>query len=191
MKLNSFTKVTALALSMAILPVVAKASLLIEPHIGYNLSGKGTNDGVKDTYNGGQYGLKLGYQTMGFMLGLDYTKSSFELESEDSLGTAKTDMSRNEIGVFAGYDFPVLARVWAGYYFANTTKIDNTSDELTGTTKEIGVGFKMLPLILTSVNLNFIYRMVDLDEANVGGVKSKIDLSHKEYVIGISLPFTL
>lgn len=189
MKLISF-KTVALALSIVVLPV-AKASLLIEPHVGFNVSGSGTNDGADDSYNGGQLGLKLGYQTMGFMLGLDYTKSSFELESKDNSGTTKTDMSRNEIGVFAGYDFPVLARVWAGYYFSNTTKIDNTSDELTGNTKELGVGFKMLPLVLTSVNLNFIYRMVDLDEYNSGGVKSKVDLSYKEFVVGISLPFTL
>lgn len=190
MKLTSFTKVMALALSIAVLPV-AKASLLIEPHVGFNVSGSGTNDGVEHSYNGGQYGLKLGYQTMGFMLGLDYTKSSFELESKFQGATDKEDVSRNEIGVFAGYDFPVLARAWVGYYFSNTSKFDNSSDELTGTTKEIGVGFKMLPLVLTSVNLNFIYRMVDLDELNSGGVKSKVDLSHKEFVIGLSLPFTL
>lgn len=190
MTFKSFTKVVVLALTMTILPV-AKASLLVEPHIGYNVSGKGTNDGVEDTYNGGQFGLKVGYQTMGFMVGLDYTKSSFELESKSAGVTTKSDLERNEIGVFAGYDFPVLARAWVGYYFSNKTKLKDSSDEFSGNTKEIGVGFKMLPLILTSVNLNFIYRMVDLDEAYISGVKSKIDTSHKEYVIGISLPFTL
>lgn len=166
----------------------AKASILIEPHIAYNLHSSGDNDGSKDTYNGPQYGLKLGYQNLGFMLGLDYTKSSFEVKSEDSGVTSKQKMDRNEIGVFAGYNFPILVRGWVGHYFSNKTEFADGADvKLKGSTTEIGLGFTGLPFL----SMNFMYRIVKLDDIKLMGATIPGKFDSKEYVVGISLPLTL
>lgn len=168
----------------------ASAALLLEPHIGYNLSGSGDAGGLEYDYNGPQLGARVGWQNLGLMLGLDYTRSSFELESKSSSGTSKTDMKRNEIGVFAGYNFPILLRAWGAYYFTNTMKADNsTSTKYKGNTKELGVGFTGLPFL----SINLMYRMVNHDEfeSTAGNGSLNPDLDFKEIVLGVSLPFTL
>lgn len=162
----------------------ASAALLLEPHLGFNLGS--TGDG--ESYNGAQYGMRLGYQQLGFMAGLDFTRSAFDQEMTYNGVTADQKMERNEWGVFAGYNFPILVRAWAAYYFANTTKNTSASTEYTGSTTELGVGFTALPFL----SVNLMYRMINLDEFKASnGAKSAQDTSTQEYVIGVSLPLTL
>ncbi|AUN98112.1 hypothetical protein DOM21_10705 [Bacteriovorax stolpii] len=184
-------KKLALVLGVVFLSAqTASASLLIEPHIGYNLSGSGDAGGVEYDYNGPQLGARIGWQNLGLMLGLDYTRSSYEQEAKNSAGTVKTDMTRNEIGVFAGYNFPILLRAWGAYYFSNTTKSDNSiNTKHKGNTKELGVGFTGLPFL----SLNLMYRMVNFDEyeSSAGSGSLNPERDFKEIVLGVSLPLTL
>jgi len=68
-----------------------QAALLIEPVVGFNL---GTKYDLKydafpvfnDSYSGGSgvsYGGRLGYQQLGLQLGLDYLKSSIDMNTSD------------------------------------------------------------------------------------------------------------
>nr|BDT28208.1 outer membrane beta-barrel protein [Bacteriovorax sp. HI3] len=184
-------KKLALVLGVVFLSAqTASASLLIEPHIGYNLSGSGDAGGVEYDYNGPQLGARIGWQNLGLMLGLDYTRSSYEQEAKSSTGTVKTDMKRNEFGVFAGYNFPILVRAWGAYYFSNTTKADNSiNTEYKGNTKELGVGFTGLPFL----SINLMYRMVNFDEfeSSAGNGSLSPERDFKEIVLGVSLPLTL
>ena len=187
MKLFKFLKITGPIFALVLMINTASASLLIEPHVAFNLNGSGEGSvnsiSHKYEYNGPQYGARLGLQFLGLMAGVDYTRSSFDMEDKFS-GTGVTDsFSRNETGVFVGYNFPILVRAWGTYYFSNDAKNDR-GDKYSGNTKELGVGFTALPLL----SINVMYRMVTWDEIN--SVKISDDINANEIVVGVSLPLT-
>jgi predicted porin len=183
MKAYKNLKITGLILGLFLMVNAASAALLVEPHLGYNLASSG--DG--DSYNGAQLGMRLGYQQLGLMAGLDFTRSTFDQDQTVNNATVSNQMERNEWGVFVGYNFPIFLRAWATYYFSNTTKATNSNFEMSGNTTEMGVGFTALPFL----SLNVIYRMINLDELKSSSATSTIDKSNKEFVVGVSLPLTL
>lgn len=193
MKMYKKFKVVGLFLALITFAQTASASLLIEPHLSYNLSGSGDNNGSGATkidydYNGAQYGLRLGYQALGLMGGLAYNRSSFDMDYKSAAGGTTTgEMERNEWGLFVGYNFPILVRGWVGYYFSNTTEDTKFNTEYTGNTTELGLGFTALPF----VSVNLIYRLVKLDEVKSGGNTGTADIDGREFLIGVSLPLTL
>ena len=65
-------KITGLLLGLFLMVNTASASLLVEPHLGYVVS----TSGDTDDYKGPQMGLRLGYQQLGLMAGLDFTRST-------------------------------------------------------------------------------------------------------------------
>lgn len=184
---------TGLLLGLFLIANTASASLLIEPHLGYNISGSGDNNltgasKIENEYSGAQYGLKVGYQNLGLMLGLDFNRSNFDQDFKTTAGTSTNSIERSEFGVFVGYNLPILLRAWGAYYFSNTSKNTSNSSELTGNTKELGVGFTGLPFL----SLNLMYRMISLDELKAAsGAKSSVDISNHEIVLGVSVPLTL
>lgn len=182
--LRSF-KLMAVVLGVSFMASASHASLLIEPHIGYNVSGTGES-GLDVDYSGPQYGARLGYQSFGFMLGMDYTKGSGEYESKVGGVTTKQDYDTDDIGAFVGYEFPILLRVWGTYYFSSKMELKGGGD-YSGDTKELGVGFTALPFL----SLNLMYRLVNHDEVKGGGVTRNVDMDYKEIVVGVSLPFNL
>ena len=195
----------------------ARASYLIEPHLGYNLSGSGSFMNGTTTYdlkyNGVQYGLRAGYQYLGFFGGLAYTRTSYTWKTSTSAVGATTNywedmFNRNEFGVFGGYKFPVLFRLWGAYYFTNTAEDVDTTNYTTslngvaanayqigskykGYTTELGAGYTGLPF----VSINFAYRYVVHNEVSVpGGTTGTLgngQISNNEFVLGLSVPFTL
>lgn len=194
-------KMTFLAVALMTFLSQAQAAFLIEPHIGYNLSGSGdsTYAGVKEEhdYNSAQYGLRLGGQYLGFMAGLDYTLSSPEYETKSAGVTYKDKLDTKELGFFVGYNLPILLRVWGAYYFNAKAEDQENSGyqtagtEYSGSTKELGVGFTALPFL----SVNLMYRNPVFDEVKSGGVTTKLsgdaEFSSHEFVIGVSLPLTL
>ena len=183
MKTQRKFKITGLILGLFLTVSTASAALLVEPHLAYNLGSSG--DG--ESYSGGQFGMRLGYQQLGLMAGLDFTRSNFDQKTSSASNATTNKMERNEFGVFVGYEFPILIRAWGAYYFSNKTEVTNSNGEFSGNTKELGVGFTALPFL----SLNFMYRMIDLDKYKFNGVEYNADASTQEYVVGVSLPFTL
>ncbi len=173
----------------------AKAALLIEPVIGYNLNSKlemKFDDAIaaaamNDNLSGGRgaaYGGRLGYQQLGFQLGLDYLNSTI------SGGDFDDDMKINEWAGFIGYEFPILFRVYAGYIFSGTgkTKINGDSSTLkkeSGT--KLGVGFTGLPFI----DINLEYRRATWTEFSSGGTDYDGKFSYSTIMLGLSVPFTI
>jgi hypothetical protein len=187
MKTYKNFKLIAMILGLMLVINTATASLLIEPHVGYNISGSGDSGGVEYDYSGPQLGARLGYQNLGFMTGLDYTRSSGEMDTKSSAGKSTQDFESNDLGVFVGYNFPILLRAWGTYYFTNTMKLKGSGLELSGNTKELGVGFTALPFL----SVNVMYRMVTHDEAKGSTGTVGIDRDYNEIVLGVSLPLTL
>lgn len=194
-------KTVFLATALMTVSGLAHADFLIEPHIGYNVSssGESTFAGVKTDYeySGPQFGLRAGGQYLGFMAGLDYTFATADIESKESGVTYKDEFNKKELGVFVGYNLPILFRAWAGYYFdAKARDNDNSGSsvsgsEYSGSATELGVGFTGLPFL----SLNLMYRMINYDEFKSGGVTTKLsgdsEVSISEIVLGVSLPLTL
>jgi hypothetical protein len=164
----------------------ANAGVLIEPHLGVALHGNADYGSSTTSYNGGQYGLRLGGEYLGFMAGMDYTHSSFTYKTTSSAGAvSNTDKSRSQLGLFGGYKFPILVRAWAGYYFTDKTSDRTGSNFEKGHGTELGVGFTGLPFL----SVNLMYRMSSYDTNNAGDFSPSHD--SKEVVLGVSIPFVL
>ena len=134
----------------------ASAGLLIEPVVGYNVAKFGVDNPSYDEEKaiGPSFGGRLGYQKLGFQLGLDYLHSSLDVDDN----AFKENVTSNEWAGFVGFEFPVLLRVYAGYIFAATGESKLTGNqklELSeGSGMKLGVGFTGLPF----VDINFEYR---------------------------------
>ncbi len=193
------------------------AEILIEPHIGYALIGDSDYEGGTvrtlgggfggssiaipvgasiGKYNGFQYGAKLGLQYSGFMFGVDHNISNYTEKTTTDSGSDKDDYKRSETGLFAGYNFPLLFRAWAGYYIAKAKISEANSntgamegDYFKGYSKEFGVGYTGLPYV--SINLKYRVASYGEGDANLIGpysIDPKAD--YKEIVLGLSLPVT-
>jgi hypothetical protein len=189
----SFIKYTLL-ISFFLITFNANALVLIEPHLGLNLSGTGHDSTVPAktfNYTGGQYGLKLGAQYLNAMTGIDYNHSSFEQMTSGY----KNSFTRSELGLFLGYSFPMLARFWMTYFFDNTATSDTASSLIAngakydGHTLELGAGFSGIPYC----SFNFIYRLITLTQYTSGPTTTDLigntEVNNHEIVLGISFPF--
>lgn len=185
-------KIAQLALLLALVLgafQTAQAALLIEPLVGVNAGSKLDYKGG-EKYSGGMgfsYGGRLGYQNLGFQLGLDYLSSSIDMDDKDFKSNLKTD----EWAAFAGFRFPILVKVYAGYIFSATGDTKNalrqSVDYSSGTGYKLGVGYTLLPF----VDLNLEYRQGTFGEYKTGGVKFKDDVTYSSYLLSVSLPFTI
>lgn len=195
----TFVKKSLLALAViaaaSLTAITAQAGLLIEPHVGYILPSEETYQGAKFEHNGPELGARLGYQTLGFMAGLDYTLASYTVDETFEGVKASFDKKRTNFGAFVGYNFPILLRAWIGYDFSVKEKQDGTAgdaldgDYLKGTGTVLGVGFTGLPF----VSINLTYRMTKFDEYKSGSETGALnpEFEPKEIALGISLPLNL
>jgi Outer membrane protein beta-barrel domain len=165
----------------------ARAGLLVEPVLGYSFATMEGNENLD--LNGTSYGGRLGYQNLGFQLGLDYLSSGLSVDDNDY----KSDFNTTEFAGFVGFEFPILLRVYAGYIFQATGETDltiasikNTLEYDQGSGTKLGVGFTGLPF----VDINFEYRKGKLSNGKWGALEVD-DLDYSTYMVGISLPFVL
>lgn len=167
----------------------SQAALLIEPVLGYSFGkanleyeSAGLTDSDKESINGVSYGGRLGYQNLGFQLGLDYLASKMSLDGDD--------FNTGEWGGFVGFEFPILIRVYAGYIFSGTGDIKTDTNDVKvsgGTGPKFGVGFTMLPFL----DLNIEYRSVKYDQEKDISAGTDLNLDYNAIMVGISLPFTI
>lgn len=166
----------------------ADAGLLIEPVVGFSSLKFETDtaSSSQEDATGLSMGGRLGYQNLGFQLGLDYLQSSLSVDDNNY-----KDLNVSEFGGFVGFEFPVLLRVYAGYMFSvnGETKIGTQSVEFSeGNGTKFGVGFTGLPF----VDINFEYRKGTFGHYDAGVLGSgDIDTTYSAYMISLSLPFVL
>jgi hypothetical protein len=188
------------ALGILFVATTANASFLIEPHLGYNISGGQSaytsgSTTSKFAYSGPQYGARLGAQFLGVMGGFAYTHSTYELKISGGM-TDQGKQKQDDLGLFVGYSAPILIRAWVAYFFSSkyTATESNSSytsgDVSKGNTTEIGVGFTPLPLI----SLNLAYRMFTVKsytDVGASSVDYNPSIKNTEIVLGVSVPFHL
>lgn len=180
----------------------AKAELLLEPVVGYSMgikgefkegdiSGGGTT--ASEKFSGGSgpsYGGRIGYQKLGFQVGLDYLHSSINPSDKEF----KSNLDMNEWAAFVGFEFPILFRVYGAYIFSADAegKYDTGTrfEKLTlkdGSGVKAGLGFTLLPFL----DINLEYRRGTFGEWKAGARKVEGDVNYDVYMIGLSLPFTI
>ncbi len=181
----------ALIIALFTFSSATQAGALIEPYLGYGI-GSGDRNNTDYDYNTPQFGARLGYQMLGLMGGIDYSLApEFDLEAETAGSTSKIDTDKNQLGLFVGYEFPILLRAWATYYLSS--KLETTSatatTEYSGGGYALGVGFTGLPF----VSLNLEYRMFSYDEVETGSFKGDLDpeLELNEIFLSVSLPLNI
>jgi hypothetical protein len=148
-----------LALITLLAASTARADLLIEPYVGY---GTGHN-GQSTTYtqNGAEFGARVGYQSLGFMLGLDYMSGSVTDKASPS-----DTITPSDFGVFVGYKFPMFLRVYGEYVPLSDPKVSNSSGTAKpdGTALKAGVQFTGLPMV--AIGLEYYKATYSKDKQN-------------------------
>ena len=104
----------------------ANADLLIEPLIGFSSGNfESELDEEEHSTSGLSYGGRLGYQKLGFQLGVDYLKSSLNVDKK-----AWGDLDVSDWSAFVGYQFPILFRIYAGYILSSVADTDYLNQNL-------------------------------------------------------------
>ncbi len=183
MKLKMATAViVGLTFAGSLFATQAKADLLVEPFAGYefgNIKQGNSSDGL----SGANYGARLGYESLGFMIGGEYALGA--LRGSPS-GGSNYNVSTTDVGIFAGYNFPVLLRVYGTYYPLSTATDDNIpGGDLNGTGYRVGIGFTPLPFITVAVEV------VDRDYTKQGSSSLTHNVKTNSTLITVTLPFTL
>ena len=155
----------------------ASASLLIDPYMGMNLTGSTKLGTVESDYKNNpiSIGARVGFAQLGFSVGLDY-----QITSGIKLENNTNEYDATELGLFGGFDFPILLRAYAGYIFsADFESTASKYDE--GSGYKLGVGFTGLPF----VSINVEYKVLSYDKLN--GV-SVTTADHDSILLAVSLP---
>jgi hypothetical protein len=160
------------------------AGLLLEPYIGYSINQQEQDTvlGTQEyTQTGSIMGARVGWQTFGLMLGADVghgptLTNELTLAKLGGAEGTETEWSGTYMGAFIGYDFPILVRAWATYFF-DVTYSPETGDDVSATGTSFGVGFTGLPF----VSLNADYRILSYDDSEYDGT---------EIFASVSLPLT-
>jgi len=191
-------------LSFFLFSLNASAGILIEPYLGYAILGNGevsiSNTKYDNDYASLTFGGRLGLQHLGFMMGADYSIQNFEMESTTGSTTYNDDVKKKQFGIFVGYNFPILLRVWGTYFISSSFEGDDavsstnrydSNDELNdGNGFGLGVGYR--PISFVSINLE--YRKFEYDTWEVAGVEATNmtkDQTLSEILLSVSLPFNV
>lgn len=165
----------------------ARAELLLEPVLGYNVGSKLKLSDEDFSGSGVGYGGRIGFQKLGFQIGLDYLSSTIAID-DDSFDD---DLQMEEWAAFVGYELPILLRVYAGYIFSATA--DSKDDLLgkhefsEGSGAKFGLGFTGLPII----DINVEYRSGTFGKYEVGGAEGAGgDPKYSSILLALSAPFT-
>ncbi|MBL6989957.1 MAG: hypothetical protein ISR65_09275 [Bacteriovoracaceae bacterium] len=193
---------------------VTNAGFLLEPFFGYAIGTIDTNYEVPSTtetlrypLNGVLFGGRVGATFLGLQAGIEYGVASLGTELNSSV-TGSFDLLGNAdssyLGVFAGYQFPMLLKIWGTYYtnISYTFGADGafSGKEAVGSGYGVGIGFQPIPIPAPYVSLSFNleYRTFTMDKADLlaakfnegtgGGIFTSQDWTITEIYGSISFP---
>lgn len=165
----------------------SQAGILLEPFLGYAIGSAedASSPSTDYSYKAPTFGARVGYQQLGLMLGAEYSTASLDMDYEVSgLSGSFTGNTKSQLGLFVGYNLPIMFRAWGTYYVSPTFEY-SSGTELSGSGYGLGLGFTGLPL----VSLNLEYRSYTYDEATSGSSTGSIaDYTISEILLSVSLP---
>lgn len=159
---------------------VANAGILVEPYLGYT-KGKWEMGSTSQDFSGVYYGGRLGYSMLGLMGGLDFQTGKLK----DNSSPTNIDLTPSDLGIFVGYNLPVMLRVYGSYFFSSKLKSEaaGTSNTYEGKNMRLGVGFTSLPF----VSINLEYGLGTYTKDSSGSLSS--DMKTKWFGLNVSVPF--
>lgn len=177
---------------LAISVTNARAALLLEPYAGTIVNTKLEEGDEEKDVSGTAYGARVGFQNLGLMLGLDYQMAT------PTLDDSEFDYSLTHYGLFVGYDFPIMLRVWATYVMSGSYLIkgdlgNGEESELEFTKvsgTKFGIGYKVVPFV--SINLevmNLEFKDPEINGEDVSG--SLDDGDGAVYLLSVSFPLSI
>jgi hypothetical protein len=178
-----------LLVSLTVLAVrPAKANILLEPYLGYELgkfSYATTPSSTSYDFSSAVLGARVGYQFAMVFVAADYDLLLGGNLKNGTNGAPDSTVKGSQLFADVGVSLPLI-RAYAGYGFVNSltataNSFDTTSDG--GSAFKLGVGTTILPLV--AFNLEYIH--TDYDKVTNSTVKS----SSNVYMLNVSLPFNL
>lgn len=196
-------KKTFFVLMTLLIAQLSHAGILVEPQLGYVLSG-GYNGSYtlgagtvssNESISGVQYGARLGYDYFGFMSGLNLQLGSMSKNCKTCSPAGSVGQSQTDIGLFVGFNAPILIRAWLAYNFSSKLKATETANGstggqyLSGSSTELGVGYTGIPFL----SFNFIYRMHNFSKfTQAGGVEQTVSgYKPSELELAVSIPLNI
>lgn len=164
----------------------ANAGVLFEPYIGYGF-GSSEQGSSKSDGTGPEFGGRIAFETLGFFIGGEYMAATIKTKNKTTKNTYNYNVTN--IGATVGYQFPILLRAYATYFFTSNAKVDTTIPATySGNAMKIGVGFTGLPIV--SINLEYI--ATTYTKAEAMGITQTISpkATGSMYAISISAPLT-
>jgi hypothetical protein len=164
----------------------ASAGLLLEPYLGYVVSGQAKLNGSSN-FKGSEYGARAGYSAFDFAVGIEYAGVNF---TDDS--AVQQTLTAGDLGIFASFSFPILVRAYGTYIPAPMLKSSGgglTSTYKSGNIVKLGVLFTTLPF----VHVGLEYTTGTYSKVDLGG--GELDLANNlvttAYALVVTLPFDL
>ncbi len=178
----------------------AKAGLLVEPHIGYDMSSVTKNATATPTIDSGfktsapSFGARLGYASSKLFwiaADVDYATGK-NAYNNTATYPANYNFTRADYYALVGIDFPKIIRAWAGYGFLNQMTLQTPGGDtvVTGASIKGGIGFEFIPKV--SINIEYIVRNM-ADEKIGSAASAKIATTYSTYkdagaLVSISVP---
>ena len=165
----------------------ADAGLLLEPFAGMSFNSSGELDGGEVKITGTTVGARLGFQKMGFSLGMDGRRNSWNLDPDS--GAADSDYAFTQLGFFLGYELPMKVRFWGNYVFnVEGVDVDDSSSKLTeGSGMVFGFGLKLLGWLSFNVEISNL----STTRRKTSSGASDYAADYSGYTISLSIPLDL
>lgn len=168
----------------------AKAGFLLEPYLGIHVNSTYVNNDCSSNCDGSLSGTALGgragFQQLGFMFGVSGKRATFEVED-----STQGDLTTTTLGLFVGYDFPIMLRVWGEYLLTGTGVYtdDASNTQLNaGSGTTLGIGYKAFPF----VSLNLEIGSINFNELTSDTVSSQsMNTDFSTYLLSVSIPLSL
>ena len=165
------------------LTLSANAKLFLEPYMGF---GKATSEQISNpsvTFDSFSInpGLKVGMATM-----LRLVSAGIEISYQDSMvenPREELNLERMDYALFAGFDFPVLFRVFGKYILQSNLDIGNT-EIVNPSGYGLGLGYTGLPFL----SLNLEYRNLSWNKIRTNDFEANNDGEISEVILSLSLP---
>ena len=166
--------------SIVLFQATSSAGVLLDPYVGYAVSGNNGGSSV----TGYDAGLRLGLSNLGLGAGVDVTLAG-KYSYKNSTTSTTDDGKPLHTGVFVSYDFPVLVRGYATYFI--NSKVTTDTATITGNGTKLGIQYTGLPLVAVGIEL---YTM-KYTEVETAGIKVSTSGSETQTRIAISIPIVL
>ncbi|HRK06778.1 MAG TPA: hypothetical protein PLZ57_03325 [Pseudobdellovibrionaceae bacterium] len=144
----------------------ARAGIMVEPYLGYNLlvsdftfgaaAGPFNGQSLKIDNTGLGYGLRVGYTVPFLFAALDYSSGSLasSVKEKPAGSTISTSSSTaTSLGATVGVNLPII-RPYIGYIFDDQVKSDTST--IYGTGFKVGVGLTVFPMV--KLNAEYVTR---------------------------------